>query len=97
MVEHLFGVPAGAYPQYDPAVADPIQARDRLGEGDGIVLGDEADGGAELEGLCRRGDGGERDKGIVRLLVVVGSSPPPPKGDLRLVGMWVCSAKKSDS
>ena len=48
---HLLGVPASADSEEHAPPREVVEARDLLGERDGIPLDDEADAGAELEGL----------------------------------------------
>jgi hypothetical protein len=60
---HLLGVPASADAEEHAPPRDVVEARDLLGERDGVPLDDETDPRAELEGLRhgrRRAEGHER-------------------------------------
>ena len=48
---HLVDVPADTDAEQEPSVAREVERGDGLGQHDGIVLGDEADAGAQLQAL----------------------------------------------
>ena len=98
VVTHLLSVPARADPEQEAAARQPVEGGHLLGGGDRVALDHEADAGAELAAARSpprpsRGPRTGRGCGCTR----GGSSPPPGHGVSRLTGMWVCSAKKSDS
>ena len=64
---------------------------------DWIALDDEADAGRELDPLVDRCRCAERDERIVTLVVVLRQLTTPGHGDLRLVGIWLCSGSQMNS
>ena len=77
MVLHLVVVPADADAEHEPAAGDVVERGDCFASDDRVVLGDEADAGAEPQ----RGGGGrrgaERDERVERAAVLLGQVPPP--------------------
>src|SRR5204862_5495789 len=55
MVLHLLGVPAAADAEQEAAAREAVEGGDLFGRRDRIALDDQADAGAELELLGRRG------------------------------------------
>ena len=68
VVFHLLGVPAAADAEQHAAVAEAVRGGDLLGGMDGVALHDQADAGAELDGL---GDDGRCSNGKERIVGVV--------------------------
>ena len=69
---HLLVVPAGADAEDDATVGDLVEGRDLLGRVDGVALGDEGEGGDDLDLLGDGGGGGQRDEGVEHALVAHG-------------------------
>ena len=62
-------VPAGADAEDDAPVGDAVESGDFLGRVDGVALGDEGNGSADLQVLRDGGGSGQRDEGVVHALV----------------------------
>src|SRR5205814_2813005 len=80
VVFHLLGVPAAADAEEEAPAREEVEARDLLGQGDRIVLDDQADARADLERAGYRGRGGERDEGVERVRVLARELGPAGKG-----------------
>ena len=72
VVFHLLRVPSGSDAEQKPSVREEIEARDRLRQGDGIVLDDETDARPELQGPRRRRRGHEPDERVERVGILLG-------------------------
>src|SRR5439155_23542318 len=71
VVLHLLRVPSGSDAEQKPSVREEIEARDRLRQGDGIVLDDETDARPELQGPRRRRRGHEPDERVERVGILL--------------------------
>src|SRR5206468_3025819 len=80
VVLHLFGVPAAADAEQKPAARDLIDRGDLLGGLDRVALNYQTDPGADLEPLCRRRGGGQRDKGIHHVVIALGEPAAARRG-----------------
>ena len=95
VVGHLLAVPAGPDPELEPATGDPVDARDRLGQHDRVVLGDQETAVPSATVRSRPPSRRARRTGRRCASTAAGSSPPPATAYSRLVGMWVCSVRNS--
>ncbi len=82
MVLHLVDVPAAADAEDEAAVRELVEAGDRLGGDDRLVLRHQADAGADLELLRRRGGKGQRHERVVRVGVAFGQLAAAGEGRL---------------
>jgi hypothetical protein len=97
VVLHLFRIPAGSNAEEEPSIREQIEARDRLGQRDRVVLDDETDARPDLQVL---GDGrgrGEPDERVERVRVLLGQGATAPERRAPARGMCVCSVTNSDS
>src|SRR5829696_296849 len=72
VVAHLLQVPAGADAEQHPAAGEAVHGRDLLGSRDRVAFDQQADRGADLDPLGRRGHAHQRDERVVDAEILTG-------------------------
>jgi hypothetical protein len=85
-VEHLelLAEPADAHPELDPAARQHVEVGDLLGRVHRVALGDQADAGAQPQGVGHRRQIGQRGERLEQTGVA-------PAGELAVVGVRVAA------
>src|SRR5690348_3855948 len=89
MIFHLLGVPSGAHAEKKPPLANHIERGGLLGQYYGIVLGDQADPGAENNAPRDGSRCSDHDEWIVQFGIVLGQFTAEWKPCLS-AGRYVC-------